>query len=424
MVALVQKGSAQQCVFEHHRTLASGQEGRLTLSSHPGLAVVPRYDYPRSAAEWRYVEIGIGPAHMAMHVRFESNFIVRVHDERVMDIAHWKYEEGNTLNVLRSASNHPGHTRYSGGGRSFVFNHDGSISPQHAPHLVLGVSTPDCTLVSMTSPNKVTIANAHELRSGGSVPLHLSSHPGYAIVPKFAPRRINEWGVAYAHWGIAPAKEARLGDGSAPLPASVRLEGSYLMSTHSASHDFILDVPFAKLHVGCDNLPLAVISFDDRSKNREPNNKARLFQVNADGSISPSRAPHLALGLREGSRLLPQMEMPVEQPVEAPSIFGSMFAGAQPVAQAFAQPMAVAQPVMVAAVAINTEEEVLPMGKTLQGSAPQSLDQITGLLRAELNLSASANMKEVVDQACEQLGVDMKGALMERARACQQMLGK
>merc|ERR1719240_2205243 len=111
MVVLTRKGSANQCVFENHHTLSYGQEGWLTLSSHPGLAIVPRYDYPRSADEWRYIEIGIGPAHMAMTVQLEKQFLVRVHDERVMDIAHWRYEVDNTLNVLRSAKNHPGHTR-------------------------------------------------------------------------------------------------------------------------------------------------------------------------------------------------------------------------------------------------------------------------------------------------------------------------
>ena len=283
MVVLVQKGSKAQCIFEHHRTLASGHDGVLTLSSHPGLGVVPRYDYPREAAEWRYVEIGIGPARMAMHVRYESNFIVRLHDERVMDIAHWKYEEGNTLNVLRS-TNHPANTRWGHGGRSFIFNHDGTLSPQHAQHLVLGVATPDCTLVSINSANKLTVASAHELRGGGSVALHLSSHPGYAIVPKFAPRRINEWHVSYAHWGVGPAAEAM----------TVRLEGSFLMSTHPATHDFILDVPFGKLHVGCDGIPLAVISFDDRSKVRTAG-----FHVRTPRGTAPNgRQPFMPFSIR------------------------------------------------------------------------------------------------------------------------------
>ena len=213
---------------------------------------------------------------------------------------HWQYEEGNTLNVLRSGKNHPAHTRASGGGRSFIFNPDGTISPQHAQHLVLGVGIPDCTLVNINSPNKAILASAHELRGGGSVALTLSSHPGYAIVPKFVPRRINEWHVSYAHWGIGPAADA----------ATARLEGNHVISTQPATNDCILDVPFGKLNEGCDGIPVAMICFDNRSQNREPHNAARLFQVNSDGSISPSRAPHLALGLRQGDRLMPVANAP------------------------------------------------------------------------------------------------------------------
>ena len=410
MVVLTRKGSYNQCVFEKHHTLSCGQEGQLTLSSHPGLAIVPRYDYPRSAEEWRYIEIGIGPAHMAMSVRFESNFLVRVHDERVMDISHWQYEEGNTLNVLRSGKNHPAHTRASGGGRSFIFNPDGTISPQHAQHLVLGVGIPDCTLVNINSPNKAILASAHELRGGGSVALTLSSHPGYAIVPKFVPRRINEWHVSYAHWGIGPAADA----------ATARLEGNHVISTQPATNDFILDVPFGKLNEGCDGIPVAMICFDNRSQNREPHNAARLFQVNSDGSISPSRAPHLALGLRQGDRLMPV--------ANAPGL-ASFSVAAQPMSM----PVVAAQPVVVEAAAVASPV-MIPMGTAVEASAveasaldpsaPQTLEQITSLLRRELNLDPSANMKDTVEQACEQLGIDVPKSegLMAKARACQQAL--
>ena len=93
------------------------------------MAIVPRYDYPRDAGEWSYIELGLGPHGMAMRVRLDGEFLVRVHDDRVFDIAHWKYEVGNHLSILRSTACHPGHTRYGNGGRSFVINSDGTISP-------------------------------------------------------------------------------------------------------------------------------------------------------------------------------------------------------------------------------------------------------------------------------------------------------
>merc|ERR1719421_2221503 len=166
MVALVEKrpGAANVLIFEHAQALESSPGGRpLTLKSHPGLAIVPRYDYPRSAKEWRYIEIGIGPAHMAMTVKLEDQFLVRVHDERVMDIAHWNYEAGNTL--------------YGGGGRSFVVNNDGSISPALATHLVLGMQSPTLSFVNREDPKVCRFEHAEALRAGATAPLTLSSHP-------------------------------------------------------------------------------------------------------------------------------------------------------------------------------------------------------------------------------------------------------
>jgi len=72
---------------------------------------------------------------------------------------------------------------------------------------------------------------------------------------------------------------------------------------------------------------------------------------------------------------------------------------------------------------------MIPMGTAVEASAldpsaPQTLEQITSLLRRELNLDSSANMKDTVEQACEQLGIDVPKSegLMAKARACQQAL--
>merc|ERR1719421_757162 len=150
MLCLVSRHDPDALRFERAASLHH-QAVPLTLASHPHLAVVPRYEYPRAADEWRYIELGIGPQDMAMVAQMQGEFLVRLHDERVLDIAHWKYEVGNTLNVLKSANCHPGHTRYGGGGRSFVVNSDGSISPKHAPHLALGLQKPRLCFVSASS---------------------------------------------------------------------------------------------------------------------------------------------------------------------------------------------------------------------------------------------------------------------------------
>jgi hypothetical protein len=89
MVCLVKRGDPRALTFEHAHGLRGKKPTALTLASHPGKAVVPRYDWPRESDEWRFIELGIGPAHMAMVVQLQDNFLVRLHDERVFDIAHW-----------------------------------------------------------------------------------------------------------------------------------------------------------------------------------------------------------------------------------------------------------------------------------------------------------------------------------------------
>ena len=123
-------------------------------------------------------------------------------------------------------------------------------------------------------------------------PLLLASHPGYAIVPKSdEPQRIDDWGVNYQHLGIGPASEA----------LQAKMHGEFLLSQHPATRDYVLDVPFATYAVHCEGehgkLPLAVISWDDRSRNLDAD-APRTFFVNADNSISPTKATHLAFGIR------------------------------------------------------------------------------------------------------------------------------
>ena len=156
------------------------------------------------------------------------------------------------------------------------------------------VEVPDCTLVKAHAAESVKLLPevAQALRAGRTTPLLLASHPGYAIVPKSdEPQRIDDWGVNYQHLGIGPASEA----------LQAKMHGEFLLSQHPATRDYVLDVPFATYAVHCEGehgkLPLAVISWDDRSRNLDET-APRTFVVNADNSISPTKATHLAFGIR------------------------------------------------------------------------------------------------------------------------------
>ena len=85
------------------------------------------------------------------------------------------------------------------------------------------------------------------------------------------------------HLGIGPASDA----------LQAKMQGQFILSQRPSTRDYVLDVPFATYEVHCEGehgkLPIAAICFDDRSTNLDPN-APRTFVVNANNSISPSKA--------------------------------------------------------------------------------------------------------------------------------------
>ena len=76
-----------------------------------------------------------------------------------------------------------------------------------------------------------------------------------------------------------------------------RLEGTFLVSHHPSTMNYVFDVPFGNLNEHCHGnagkLPIAAIN-----QGKDEGNAARLFVLNADGTISPQRASNLVFGIR------------------------------------------------------------------------------------------------------------------------------
>ena len=284
-LVLTSKGSSSALYFENAAGLH--QKGGALLTLRGGnMAVVPRYDYPRDAGEWSYIELGLGPRGMAMRVRLDGDFLVRVHDERVFDIAHWKYKEGNNLVLLRSSTFHPDHTRKAPGGRSFVVNPDGTISPKFAQHLVLGGQQPTFSFVPAESPLVCRFRRAEALAAGKKVPLRLASHPGLAVVQVFdKPREAHhEW--YYKTLGIGPASKAVVASRQGSF--FVDKAGWYVcpsgLKVHKGNHtDLVVN---RYIHP-------ARIQEEHRKRGEE---RPLEYEFHADGSVAPASAPHLRLG--------------------------------------------------------------------------------------------------------------------------------
>jgi len=396
---LTTRGAANQLVFEDTTKLgAHTPHVKLTLSSHPGCAIVVRVTSgPHHVGHpWMAEELGVGRAENAATATFDDNgFLVYSHGTapgKVLDVSMWRYEVGNDVNFV--GSQHDRHETFKGGGgRTFTLNGDGTMSPAHAPHLVLGLSQPDCTLVEKTSAEKLVLdaKAADMLREGVAAPLTLSSHPGCAIVPKTdQPRRIDEWHISYQHLGVGPASHAM----------KVKQEGAFLLSAHPATTDFILDVPFGSLNVHCHGvhgpLPIAAINIE-RGENKEHHNAARLFVLNADNTISPTKAPHLVFGIR-GTLVESEAQ---------PTFIETVVHG---VAAVMGMPIEASE----AAASASSERD----GPSL------TLAEMVECLKKQLSLEGEKSMHDVVHSAAAELGIAVKGkALFALAKECLEALG-
>jgi hypothetical protein len=138
---LVPKGSPEACQLAGR---LSQHKCTLTLSN--GLAIGPKWDRPRNAwGQWDYIDLGVGEGasnSMEVHLN-EEGFIVwnGAYGEMVLDVNMWRMEAGNHLVLVKGVGEKSNNTMREGDnkGRLFVQNSDGTISPKHAQHLVLGV---------------------------------------------------------------------------------------------------------------------------------------------------------------------------------------------------------------------------------------------------------------------------------------------
>ena len=144
-MVLAKKDDKQVCVFDA-LPRAGGGLAPLTLASHPGLCLAKAHTDVRQAGEWSYMELCVSDARAAaaqgllVNAKMAGKFIV-TEDGFVLDVAHWTYHERNTVNLVRHAHGRDDKTyaTHNGrGGRNFVVNADGTVTPEEAAHFALG----------------------------------------------------------------------------------------------------------------------------------------------------------------------------------------------------------------------------------------------------------------------------------------------
>ena len=144
---LVKKGSIDACHLKQR--LGPGKSQLVLTNLHDGLTIGPKWDAPKTFAEkFDCIDLGVG-VHKAGSIEVHINdrgFVVwnGKHGEMVFDVAFSDLVEGRQLLLLKGVGEKSGKTMDDADsqGRLFTQNADGSISPTHAPHLVLGAGRP------------------------------------------------------------------------------------------------------------------------------------------------------------------------------------------------------------------------------------------------------------------------------------------
>ena len=148
-ITLVAKDAPGRFVFENAELLRRGEIAALTLTSHPGMAIVPVLDEKLYFGRYYVIQIGIGPADGAVVAglqemtrtfrgeTFKCSFLLakkqlNLVDEMVFKVERGVMSVGTPLNLVREVSDGVNYTFVSSA-RMFVVNEDGTISPQIAP---------------------------------------------------------------------------------------------------------------------------------------------------------------------------------------------------------------------------------------------------------------------------------------------------
>ena len=114
-MCLVEKSSPKALHF------ANRPEGVFQLAlagAYKGFGITNMYEGTKRHGEWSYTEIVIGSADDALSAHFDENFLRRESDGLSLDVAFWKYKEGNHVNWVGGETEE--RTRLHGGGRDFI----------------------------------------------------------------------------------------------------------------------------------------------------------------------------------------------------------------------------------------------------------------------------------------------------------------
>ncbi|KAI2509591.1 hypothetical protein MHU86_4852 [Fragilaria crotonensis] len=125
---------------------------------------------PATLEGFEYFDTVVSPFVEPLSITYkEDNFLV-YDDEYVLDVSFWKIVEGQTVNFVKALD---GSTFTTHGGRDWIWNENGSLSPKLNKALVLGRG-PQTLIITQREDQALHLSHAQELANGETVPMELA----------------------------------------------------------------------------------------------------------------------------------------------------------------------------------------------------------------------------------------------------------
>jgi len=296
-IVLVPIKSPERLILKNAHILRhQNEEVLLELSSHPEHSIAPMGDkFENTMYHGPVLELVFGPKENSVCATYDGDFITRVDDGAVLNVAHGSFVEGVSV-VLKPGPRTPRerekHKKIMNRSRCFIINSEGSISPLAAPFLAIGISPySNLRLIKRNSPNRAIFKNAKSLIEcqlelkktnnkiiSDGIDLELLSHPGCSLVQTHG--WIDVGSFSAARIGVGPNHET--------LKVHFLQDGQIILH----GREGFITVFGRRLIEGGSICLFKKVPFWYKYCYLKQQGS---FTINNDGSISPTYAPHLVI---------------------------------------------------------------------------------------------------------------------------------
>jgi hypothetical protein len=187
-------------------------------------------DYAEHVEGYEFFDTVVSKFAKPLSVTYEDeNFLVYDNDY-VLDVASWNIVEDQKVNFVEALD---GSTFTKGGGRDWIWNDDGSLSPKLNRQLVLGKGVSQQGLViTQNGEQALRLAHAQELANGQIVPMDLLTG-GHPQGVRAKESKSNGDGWRYRETVIV-----------SDSPIHIKYDGNFILTS---TGDFALDIAYWKV---------------------------------------------------------------------------------------------------------------------------------------------------------------------------------